>query len=488
MITRGSILQRDVTGGFRGEIAPVPLVVDVDGTLLRSDLMWEGLARLIVREPRRWPGLLGALLRGRAAVKAYAADCAAVDVASVPATPEVLALLDEARAQGRPVVLATACHASYAGPLRERFGPDEILVANATGAAVGRAKRDDLCRRFESFDYVGNSARDISVWSAARHAYGANLRAPLRRRLGRGGGTVHMLTSSAGASGAVLRALRPHQWPKNLLLLLPALAAHLQPWGPVLPRLAAAFAAFCAAASAIYLLNDLADLSDDRRHPRKRARPLASGELSIPAALATVVALLALSAVLAAALPPGFGAALAVYTSLAVAYSAVLKRLLLVDVIVLAVLYTVRVLAGAAAAGVALSRWFIALSVFLFFALALVKRVTELEKRDTLREGALPGRAYRDVDKFALAAMGASATSASCLVYTLYITSPEVGVRYARPDLLWPGLPLLLYWQARLWVFALRGDLHDDPIAFSLRDRVSLLAAGLFLVMVGVAA
>lgn len=474
------------TPGFEDGDRSVPLVLDVDGTLFRSDLMWEGIAWILACEPRRWWGLVAAVFQGRAAVKAYAAATAPVDVNSLPTTPEVVALMDAARSAGRPIVLATACHESYTDALADRFAPDAVLVARSPGTAAGAAKRDELSRRYACYDYVGDSTRDLAVWSRARHAYVVNPSMPLRLRLRAFPPCVRVLTPGVSPASAVIRALRPHQWTKNLLLLLPAAAAHVRLDAPLLLRLAAALIAFCATASAIYLHNDLADLSADRRHPRKRARPLAAGDLSAAGALVLMVLLLGLASATAAALPRDFALALGAYGGLAWIYSVRLKRLLLVDVIVLALLYTIRVIAGAAVVEVALSRWFLAFSLFLFFALAVAKRVTELQKLDVLNNE-VGGRAYRRVDAATLVPLGAAATAASCLVYTLYITSSEVGVLYANPDALWAGLPLLLYVQARVWIFAGRGELHDDPVAFATRDRVSLLAVACFVLIVAAA-
>jgi 4-hydroxybenzoate polyprenyltransferase len=283
---------------------------------------------------------------------------------------------------------------------------------------------------------------------------------------------------------ALLCALRPHQWAKNALIALPALAAHLA-WTPALGlRLLLGLTAFSAASSALYLVNDLVDLPADRVHPTKRSRPIASGALGVRAAALAAVALAAVAAALAIQLPGEFRVTLAAYAALSAAYSFSLKRRPVLDVIVLATLYTARVVAGAALVDVPLSRWFLAFSILLFLSLALVKRVVELQAMPEGQTGFVRGRSYVRDDLPTLVSLGAACTAASALVYCLYVTGDDVGRLYRRPDLLWIGLPLILYWQARIWLITGRGDMHEDPVAFALRDRVGYFVIAAFLLTV----
>lgn len=293
-----------------------------------------------------------------------------------------------------------------------------------------------------------------------------------------------------------LRLVRIHQWAKNGLLLLPALAAHLSPTGAVLGHLGAAVASFSLLASALYVLNDLVDRDHDRRHPTKRHRPLAAGTVGTGAAVAVMAAFALISLGLAVTLPVEFLGAWAAYLVLTGAYSFVLKRVVVLDVVVLAALYTVRVVAGAAAVTVPLSRWFLAFSVFLFLSLALVKRWVEVAGvARAPSEGAGPaasptvaGRGWSVVDLPLLRALGVSSAVAAALVYCLYITDEPAQELYRRPDLLWAGLPLLLYWLARVWLLAERGDVDDDPVVFALKDRASWVVLVLGVLMVVTAA
>lgn len=293
---------------------------------------------------------------------------------------------------------------------------------------------------------------------------------------------------------AWLRLLRPHQWAKNLLLLVPALAAHRAADGALAARLVVAFVLFSLLASAFYVVNDLLDLDHDRAHPTKRLRPVASGDVSPGAAVAVAVLLAAGSGVLMALLlPPAFALSALVYAALTLSYSLGLKRAVFLDVLVLAALYTVRVVAGAAAAEVALSRWFLAFSVFVFLSLALVKRAVEIrglaDRGGRRSEDAtpVPGRGWLVSDLPVLRSLGLSSAVAGVLVYCLYITSDDVLRLYSDPDYLWLGLPLLLYWLGRVWILAARDEVADDPVVFALKDPSSYAVAALLALSVWMA-
>jgi 4-hydroxybenzoate polyprenyltransferase len=279
-----------------------------------------------------------------------------------------------------------------------------------------------------------------------------------------------------------LRQLRFHQWAKNLLLLLPALAAHRPLGWEVLVPLGVAVLVFSLLASGLYAANDIVDLEHDRDHATKRNRPLAAGQLSQTSVVVMAVLLVAAAAAGSVLLPVEFRWAAAVYALLAVAYSLGLKRVLMLDVVLLSGLYTVRVVAGAAAVDVPLSRWFLAFSVFVFTSLALLKRAVEAVEAST--EDELRGRGWRPLDLPVLVALGAGCAVAAALVYCLYITSPDVLNLYGRSDALWLGLPLLLYWLGRAWLLAMRGEVHDDPVVFALRDRASYVVLVAFALVV----
>jgi 4-hydroxybenzoate polyprenyltransferase len=272
-----------------------------------------------------------------------------------------------------------------------------------------------------------------------------------------------------------VRALRVHQWAKNLLLVLPALAAHRTPTPALVGPLLLAFLSYSLLASAVYLVNDIEDIENDRLHPTKRDRPLASGQMSEKAAAAVAAGLAAVALALTLALPPRFRMVWAAYLALSSGYSFGLKKVVVLDVMVLGALYTSRVIAGAAAVEVPLSRWFLPFTVFFFSSLAIVKRMVEAQGAAEREVEDLAGRGWSVQDIPVLLGFGAACSVASALVYCLYITSDEVRQLYARPDWLWLGLPILLYWLGRVWLLANRGEVHEDPVLFALRDRPSYL-------------
>lgn len=477
-----------------------PLVVDLDGTLAATDLAWEGVIRVALERPSKLPAAAAALLHGRAAFKAVLAEAVELDTSGIPLRASVERLVADARMEGRPVILATAAHESLARAIAARVGADRVLASDAERNLKGQAKLEAVREVAEVFDYAGNGAADLPLLRAARKAYLVDSGPVLRWRAGAVGREAERLDRDvAGGVLSWLKALRPHQWTKNLLLLLPVLAAPMTWTADLVLRLVGGLAAFCLVASALYLLNDLADLPHDRRHPDRRSRPLAAGGLSIPAALATIVLFVGAAAALALSLPAEFARLLAAYAVLNVSYSVWLKRRLIVDVVLLAGLYTIRIVAGAALAEIPLTGWFLAFSVFLFLSLGVLKRCSALvatEGEDAATRTAeedpgaswrrsltLPGRAYLMTDLPMLRSAGLGSGLVAGLVYCLYIAGPVSSV-YGHPQLLWVGLPLYLYWIVRIWVLAGRNAVREDPVLFVLRDRPSYLVALSFLFVV----
>jgi 4-hydroxybenzoate polyprenyltransferase len=451
---------------------------------VRSDLLWEGLVRLAATRPRRLLAAFAALCQGRAALKEYVAGHVSLSLETVPLEAAVVRLMAEVRAGARSVILVSGAHCSQVEALGARLGASSAYGSDGLTNLTGQTKLAWIRARCPHFDYVGNASADLPLWRSADRAYAANAGGLTLWRARRVRPDLIVLPATGPRGHAWLRSLRPHQWVKNALLLLPALAAHLR-WTPTLIGTAVAgFVAFGFTASAVYIVNDLVDLPHDRRHATKRLRPFAAGDLSIPAGLVTGAILIAAAGAIALALPRGFALVLGLYLVVTTAYSFVLKQKPVVDVIALAMLYATRVVAGAALAAVPLSRWFLGFSVFFFLSLALLKRVVELQGRSEGERAQVPGRGYGPMDVPVLMAFGAAAAVASALVYCLYITGDDVLRQYGHPERLWAGLPLLLYWQGRVWLFAGRQRMADDPVVFSLRDHVSRLAALAFLLVV----
>jgi len=458
-----------------------PLCVDLDGTLVRTDMLFETLVAALRRNPLLALRLPLWLAAGRARLKRELASRAVFAPAALPYDEQVLETLRRERCAGRRLVLATASDVLVAEAIAAHLGLfDEVVASDGRSNLKAAAKAERLVERYgeRGFDYMGHDAADVPVWARARTAYVLSGEAAIARRAAATGARVCPVETRRGGTWPLLRALRVHQWAKNLLVFIPMLTAHRLADAQSAASAMLAFAAFSFAASATYMMNDLADLEHDRVHPYKRRRALAAGDLPVWVAVVLAPQLLALAFVVAIPLPAPFVAELACYCIAALAYSLWLKRLALVDVFTLAGLYTVRILAGAAAIAVPVSSWLLLFSLFLFLSLALAKRHAELA-RASLHAGAPPvaGRGYGGADRALVGLLGVSAGQVSILVFALYLSSPAVAALYRHPGLLWIACPLLLYWIARVWLFAYRERLTEDPLVFALRDRVSIACA-----------
>lgn len=463
----------------------LPFVVDLDGTLLRSDLLLETGMAFFRHKPLSLFKPLGWLVKGKAALKEELANATDIDVSVLPYDPEVIALIKAEQGKGRTIILATASHVILAERIADYLQLfDEVLATNSECNLSANRKRDLLVSRYgeQGFDYVGNSHDDVPVWAAARHAYLVNPERGVSHRAQVQGNVEHILRSNQAGSKDWLKALRLHQWMKNILIFVPLLAAH-QLTNPVLLwQGILAFLFFGLCASSVYLLNDLLDLADDRHHPIKRNRPFAAGSLSIKSGILAFPVLLVVAFGGAALLLPWqFAGVLVIYYVLTLAYSLSLKRYMAIDVIVLAMLYTMRIIAGAAACGLELTFWILAFSMFIFLSLALVKRYAELrEARNKGKTEKTRGRGYYPDDLEMISSLGASSGYLAVMVLALYINSQAKGGLYSHPEVIWLACPLLLFWITRVWMLTHRGRMHDDPMVFAVRDRVSLAVGTLF--------
>lgn len=484
MPAQQTFIPDDGTGTAEATALPV-LVVDMDGTLLRTDTLHEALVAFLSARPWRLPETLGWLRLGKAGFKRKLADEWIVEAAGLPVNERVVDLIEAARAEGRRIVLVSAAEQRQVDEIARHFGLfDE---AHGTGAAApdganlgGDAKAQFLTARFgeKGFDYIGDARADLPVWAAARRAVTVSAPASLRAAAERACPDVEHVEAPGGArlAGHYLRALRPHQWLKNLLVFLPIVAAHNS---EAIGAAIVAFVAFSLTASSVYLINDLMDLPADRAHPRKRLRPFAAGLIPIGRGVLLAPALVGAAVLLSVLfLPPLFLGVLAGYYVVTFAYSMLLKRKLIIDVWTLGGLYTFRILAGAAAGDVPLSFWMLGFSMFLFLSLAAVKRQAELG--DQIRSGrSSQGRAYEPEDLPILQGIALAAGYAAVIVLALYVDSPNVSPLYARPVYLWAVCPLLLYWISRMVMVTHRGAMTDDPIVYAVTDRKSLAVIAL---------
>lgn len=452
----------------------VPLCIDLDGTLIHSDLLLESALALLKSNPLYVFALPFWCLHGRAHLKREIARRVQLDVASLPYDARVLALLRDQHE--RPRVLCTASDRLLADAVARQVGLfDTVIASDGECNLSGRNKAAALVQRYgeRGFDYAGNEVRDLAIWKHARAALVVNAGHDLKGRVERICENVRAIPRERAGLRAWLRALRPHQWLKNTLVFVAPLAAHLVLQPSVIARSLAAFAIFSVCASGVYLLNDLFDLEADRRHPRKRTRPFASGQLSLIAGMLASVLLTLIAFGAALALGPRFTLVLLGYFLLTLAYSLYLKQIAMLDVIVLAGLYTTRIIAGAIAIGIGLSFWLLAFSMFLFLSLAILKRYTELGAQRDAGGARVHGRGYATSDYELLAALGGASGYLSVLVLALYINSTASEMLYRHPKLLWLLCPLLLYWISRAWIVAHRGAMHDDPVVFAATDNVS---------------
>ncbi|MEA1672445.1 UbiA family prenyltransferase [Nitrospirillum sp. BR 11163] len=466
--------------------AEVPLVVDIDGTLIRSDLLIESFLTLLVTKPLAALGVWRLPLRSKAWLKDYLANNADLDITTLPLNQPVVDFLLEEKAKGRRIYLASASNHRLVRALARHLGfTDGVFGSNEALNLSGKAKAEALCREFgrHGFDYIGNDWVDFAVWRCSRRAIVTNASTRLIQRLkAEHQDTLELAVPKTGIK-IYLKAARVHQWLKNLLVFVPLLASHELNAHTIAASLLAALA-FSLAASSAYLLNDLLDLPNDRAHSTKRNRPLASGRLPLIQGAVLAPLLLGVSALCGLGVSTNFLAVLGAYYVITLAYSLHLKRHMLIDVLTLAGLYTMRILAGSAAIDRPSSAWLLGFSVFVFLCLALIKRYIELVGSLKANKGNPKGRGYRLEDLSILSGLASASGYCSVLVLALYFNSPEVHVLYRNPSLLWLACAPLLYWISRLLLLAHRGELHDDPVVFAATDRTSLITGAIMVAIV----
>jgi len=463
----------------------VPLVVDLDGTLVNGDTLLENVLSLIRHRPSCILMLPLWRLQGKAALKAKIAERFPLDGATLGYRRDLLEYLQSERARGRRLVLATAAHESIAAGAAEHLKIfDEVIASTASVNLKGKTKRDKLIERFglKGFDYIGDNKADTPIWVACR--------------IGHMAGSMNRLPSTALASGAQqgevfanarprlktwIRAMRPHQWVKNLLVFAPTLLNHRLDAG-VLKSLVVTFFAFSFVSSATYINNDLFDLAADRQHPRKSKRPLASGDLSVKSGIFLALFLLIAGFALGGTVGLPLEACLLGYLCLTTFYSSFLKGKPIIDVIALASLYTLRLYAGGVVSGSFVSAWLFQFSIFLFISLAFVKRYSEMRRLFHEGQEVAPGRNYRASDLSIIGQAGMTAGFMGGLVLALYVNGGEIQRLYPRHEMLWGLCPLFVYWITRVWLVAHRGNMNEDPIVWAFKDRVSYIVGFLMFV------
>jgi 4-hydroxybenzoate polyprenyltransferase len=455
---------------------PCPLCVDLDGTLIKSDSLFDAACQFLHRNPARFWQLPLWLAGGRARLKAEVARRAPLDAARLPYNTELLGYLRSERRQGRQLYLATGADGALAERVAAHLGIFAGVLASDGATNLTSGKKLSLLKaRFGEFDYVGNSSADLPLLANARQAMLANPTRGLRLSLRlRQIPVAQTFLDRRPLPRTLLKAIRLHQWAKNILVVAPLLMSHKLS-SAALVAVVAAFFCFSFMASASYLVNDLLDIDSDRRHPVKRFRPFAAGDLPVTVGVALVFALIAASVALLPLLPRQFAIWLGVYIVATTAYSFYLKKVALVDVLMLSGLYTLRLLAGGAATGTPISHWLAGFAIFLFLSLAMVKRFSELENLRERGVAATHGRGYLAADLEQIRSFGTASATAAVVVFSLYISRPDVEALYKHAGRLWLIVPLMLYWLYRVWLLGSRGEMDVDPVIFALRDRLSLL-------------
>ncbi|WP_345815118.1 UbiA family prenyltransferase [Paraburkholderia sp. PREW-6R] len=461
--------------------ASIPLCVDLDGTLTHTDLLMESFLVLIKKNPVYIFYCFAWLLRGKGYLKAQIAARVAIDVSVLPYNSRFVDFLKREQSSGRDLYLCTAGDQRFAEQIASHFGFfTGVMASNESRNLSGTNKAGALSERFgvQGFDYCGNARADVPVWKQARQAIvvGSKHMQAMAQKVNK---TTVLFEKEQSFIRLTLKEMRVYQWVKNLLIFVPLLASHRFTNIDTLIAGGIAFLSFCFCASSVYLLNDMLDLDADRRHSRKRKRPFASGELPLSFGIVLMFVLLVGAAGLALMLPSYFQLVLAAYVVTTLAYSFRLKRVMLVDVFVLAALYTTRIVAGGAAVGVVLSDWLIMFSVMIFLSLAMVKRYTELDKMQRDGKESAAGRGYVTEDMSIVRSFGTAAGYVAVLVLALYMNSKDVAVLYQHPHRLWALFCLLLYWISRMWMVAFRGQMNDDPIVFAIKNRSSLFVIAL---------
>jgi 4-hydroxybenzoate polyprenyltransferase/phosphoserine phosphatase len=472
-----------LVGPVSGSQIDRPICVDLDGTLVNTDLLIEGF--LTILSSRRGLMCLPQLLTfSRVDFKRRIGELADLRVELLPYNLELLAFLQEQKQAGRRILLATAADNRTAQAVAKHLGFfDEIISSDGVRNLKGETKSRELVRRFgrEGFDYVGNDPADLPVWREAKGIVIVNASRAVSSKARKLSDVLLEIANRPPMLPMALRAMRPQQWVKNLLVFVPLLAS--RSFGDIHGMLGAlcVFASFCMTASGIYLVNDLTDLAADRRHLRKRYRPFASGALPLSFGAGLAAALIATG--IASGLLCGAALLIIAYAVVSLSYSLALKQYPLLDVFVLAALYTVRIVAGGIASHHSVTLWLLAFSGFTFLSLALVKRIGEMNLKLSDSAGVLARRGYFPEDRLVLLMFGIASTFASSVVLALYVSSSTAFQQYRTPEILWGLVPLILFWQCRLWLATERGRMHDDPINYAFRDWVSWLVAGSVLII-----
>ena len=492
---------RNAEASALGELAPMaeglslgiefPLVVDLDGTLIATDALHKSLLFFLKRQGMAAWKIPFWILSGRAKVKNRLASVVTEeDVATFPVNDELLALAEREAKRGRRVVLATAADLSIAEKIQRRFPCISDVVASRDGLNLkGLAKAQELVSLLpDGFVYAGNSSADLHVWSKASAAVFAGRSASMVKKVTARTELVSVLPTKGFNFPSLRRGLRFHQWAKNALVFVPLVLGGKVHDSTAWLHALGGFVALSVLASATYVLNDLWDLTEDRRHWSKKNRPLASGDLSIATGVGLIAGGGLASFLLAALMGANCVGMLALYLVISLAYSFRLKREPIVDVFILAALFSMRLALGVVVTGTVFSPWLFVFSMFLFLSLSTAKRQTEITRMVAHGLEGTPGRGYRASDAPLMLSLGVGSMMATVLIMVIYLVEDAFPTGfYTHPNFLWSFPVIIFLWLARIWLLCHRGELHDDPVAFALKDGPSLIYGALMAAMFGAA-
>ena len=463
------------------------LYVDLDGTLVKTDLLLESFFRLLAKNFLYLFLVPLWALQGKAHLKNEIARRVSLNCDLLPYNEKLISFLEEQKSRQRHLVLISASNQKLVDDVtRQSSLFSQGIGSSPTVNMKGSRKLEKILELSGDapFDYAGNESADLKIWARARTAIVVSSGPGLAREAEKLAEEVVVLDTGEKPLAALLRALRFHQWAKNLLLLVPLLLSHqLSDLQLVLSALVGFFS-FSLCASSVYLLNDLLDLEHDRQHLSKKNRPFAAGDLSLTVGLFATPLLLIAAFLLSLLLPWQFSLVLFGYYLLTLFYSFYLKAFAIIDVLLLACLYTIRLIAGAAAISTVPTFWLLAFSMFLFMSLAIVKRVAELDNLRNQNKQEARGRGYNEADLEPLTMLGSASGFMAVLVFALYINAEETRILYGTPEILWFICPLLLYLISRVWLLTNRGQLHEDPVVFFITDHSSQIVAVLCGVLV----
>jgi len=460
-----------------------PLYVDLDGTFIKSDTLFESLLVVSKRNPFIIFMCFIWIFKGKSFMKAKLAQLADIAMELMPLNTEFYDFLLDEKAKNRQIILATASNEKYAQNVCRNYDIfDSYMSSDASTNLKGAQKLYKIQEQSTRFAYAGNSSEDFVIFAQAEESYLVN---PTKkaRKLSLKSKVSRVFDDERKSIKVWLKQLRVHQWLKNLLLFVPLLVTKGFTHIDTIMLSVLGFISFSCLASATYIINDLLDLQSDRSHQRKKFRPIAAGLISIVQAKAMALVLFAISLAIALSIEGAFVLVLATYLALTLFYSFKVKQYIILDVLTLAMLYTIRIIAGAAILNVPVSFWLLSFSMFIFSSLALVKRCSELKSLANENKTQAKGREYETADFNVLMNFGTSLSMLAVLMFSFYINNNILTNQFQAPTILWLIIPALCYWLMRMWVKTSRGEMHDDPIIFSIKDKGSLMTVSFIVVI-----